>query len=106
MRIYWRYEKTKGDQYPLNARGGTVTCRTGEKARTSKVQRDRACNSQAGGTGKRKLILTQSFRARQPKSLLDDCNRESGRIYSQTVADHWRIYRKKDIWISQYSAMR
>jgi len=46
------------------------------------------------------MILTRVFRAAQPKSLLDECNRESGRIYTQTIVEHWRIYRNKGIWLS------
>lgn len=52
------------------------------------------------------MILTQSFRATQPKDLLDSLNRESGRVYSQMVVTHWRIYRKKGIWLSPSAATR
>ena len=52
------------------------------------------------------MILTQSFRAKQPKSLLDELNRESGRIYTLTMVEHWRIKSRKDIWLSQFGAMR
>ena len=52
------------------------------------------------------MILAQSFIARQPRSLLDDLNRESGRIYTLTMVEHWRIKNRKDIWLSQYGAMR
>ena len=52
------------------------------------------------------MILTQTFRARQPKSLLDELNKESGRIYTLTMLEHWRVKRKKDIWLSHYGAMR
>lgn len=46
------------------------------------------------------MILTKVFRATQPKSLLDECNRESGRIYTETMVEHWRIYRNKRVWLS------
>ena len=46
------------------------------------------------------MILTRTFRATQPRSLLDECNRESGRIYTQTMVEHWRIYRRKGVWLS------
>jgi putative transposase len=46
------------------------------------------------------MILTRVFRATQPKSLLDECNRESGRIYTQTMVEHWRIYRNQGVWLS------
>jgi putative transposase len=52
------------------------------------------------------MIITQSFRAVQSQDVLDACNLESGRIYTQTLVTHWRIYRKKGVWLSQYSAMR
>lgn len=52
------------------------------------------------------MILTQSFRAKQPKALLDDANRESGRIYTKTMATHWRIFRKHGIWLSKFNAMK
>lgn len=46
------------------------------------------------------MILTQVFRARQPKSMLDECNLESGRIYTRTMVEHWRIFRNKEVWLS------
>lgn len=45
------------------------------------------------------MIRTHTFKAAQPKSLLDDCNRESGRIYTQTMVEHWRVYNKKGVWL-------
>ena len=51
------------------------------------------------------MILTQTFRATQPKSLLDECNRESGRIYTRTMVEHWRIFRKHNVWLSQFDDM-
>ncbi len=47
------------------------------------------------------MILTQTFRATQPRSLLDECNRESGRLYTQTMVEHWRIYRHTGVWLSR-----
>lgn len=46
------------------------------------------------------MILTEVFRATQPKSILDECNMESGRIYTRTMVEHWRIYRNKGVWLS------
>jgi hypothetical protein len=46
------------------------------------------------------MILTQVFRATQPKSILDECNLESGRIYTQTMVEHWRVYRNHEVWLS------
>ena len=52
------------------------------------------------------MILVQTFRAKQPKTILDKLNKESGRIYTLTMVSHWRAKRKKEIWLSQYDAMR
>jgi putative transposase len=46
------------------------------------------------------MILTKIVRAAQPRSLLDECNRESGRLYTQTMVEHWRIYRHQKVWLS------
>jgi hypothetical protein len=46
------------------------------------------------------MNLTKVFRATQPKSLLDELNRESGRVYSETMVEHWRVYRKQGVWLS------
>ena len=50
------------------------------------------------------MIVTQTIKAKQPRSILDELNRESGRIYSQVMAWHWRILRKHDLWIQQGTA--
>lgn len=52
------------------------------------------------------MILTQSFRARRPSKILEELNRESGRVYTLTMIEHWRVRRKKDIWLSKYAAQR
>jgi hypothetical protein len=52
------------------------------------------------------MILTHSFPASQPKDLLDALNRESRRTYSRMVVTHWRIYRKKGVWLSPSAATR
>lgn len=48
------------------------------------------------------MILTCVFRSTQPRSLLDDLNRESGKVYSEVMVEHWRVYRKHGIWLSPY----
>ena len=45
------------------------------------------------------MIRAHYFRATQPGSLLDDCNRESGRITTNTMVEHWRVYKKKGVWL-------
>ena len=49
------------------------------------------------------MIRTKVFRAKQPKSILDDLNRESGKLYSEVMVEHWRIYRKHNVWLSPYT---
>jgi putative transposase len=51
------------------------------------------------------MILTQIFKSKIPKSMADELNQESARIYNKVLVTHWRIYRKKSIWLSQYGAM-
>jgi putative transposase len=52
------------------------------------------------------MIRTRVFRATQPKSELDALNLESGRLYTLTMAWHWRIYRRHGKWIAQRQAER
>ena len=51
------------------------------------------------------MILTQVFRAMQPDSILDECNMESGCIYTRTMVEHWRTWRKHEVWLSQLDDM-
>jgi len=43
---------------------------------------------------------TVYFRCNLPKAFADALNAESGRIYTQVLVDHYRIYRKQGIWLS------
>ena len=52
------------------------------------------------------MISTRFFRAKIPLRLADALNRESGRIYTLTMIEHWRIYRRKNHWLSQKAAER
>ena len=45
------------------------------------------------------MILTPVFRATQPRWLLDEYHRESGRIYTPTMVEPWRVYRKQEVWL-------
>jgi putative transposase len=47
---------------------------------------------------------TVEFRCELPKHLADALNRESGRIYSMVLTEHYRIYRKKGIWLQSGTA--
>jgi putative transposase len=49
------------------------------------------------------MIRTKIFRARQPKSILDELNRESGKVYTEVMVEHWRVYRKKGVWMGMYT---
>jgi putative transposase len=52
------------------------------------------------------MIRTHVFKATQPKSLLDDLNQESGRIYTSVTVEHWRIMRHSEVWLSPFTQMR
>jgi len=52
------------------------------------------------------MLRTQIFPSRIPRIDADALNRESGRIYTQTMIWHWRTYRHSEHWLSQYDAMR
>ena len=39
------------------------------------------------------------------RDVADSLNLESGRIYTQVFVSHWRAFRKKNVWLSQYGAM-
>lgn len=47
---------------------------------------------------------TYQFACQLPQSQADALNLESGRIYSAVMVEHWRIYRKKGIWLRQGAA--
>jgi len=50
------------------------------------------------------MITTQIIKCRLPKKMADDLNQESGRIYRAVMVEHWRIYRKKGVWLKQSQA--
>src|SRR5215468_5777707 len=50
------------------------------------------------------MIWTVSFLCHLPKITCDLLNRESGRIYSRVLAEHWRIYRKHGLWLKNSKA--
>jgi putative transposase len=52
------------------------------------------------------MIRTKIFRARQPKSLLDELNRESGKVYTEVMVEHWRVYRKHGVWMRPFTEMK
>ena len=46
------------------------------------------------------MIRTHVLSCKLPKAEADALNRESGRVYTQTLVWHYRIYRRKGIWLS------
>jgi putative transposase len=52
------------------------------------------------------MIRTHTFPCSLPRSEADALNRESGRIYSETLIWQYRIYRRKGIWLSPGASER
>lgn len=50
------------------------------------------------------MIRTHTLPCSLPRHEADALNAESGRLYSLTLLWHWRIYRRKGIWLSQSAA--
>jgi putative transposase len=50
------------------------------------------------------MIRTHSLPCTLPKGEADALNRESGRVYTETLVWHYRIYRRKGLWLSQSAA--
>jgi putative transposase len=47
---------------------------------------------------------TYQFACHLPHEIADALNAESARIYNAVMVEHWRIYRKKGIWLRQGAA--
>jgi putative transposase len=45
------------------------------------------------------MIRTHSIPCALPKAEADALNRESGRVYTETLVWHWRVKNRKDIWL-------
>ena len=52
------------------------------------------------------MIVTHLYRAKIPRQNADALNQESGRIYTQVMVEHWRVYRRTGHWLSQQDAER
>ena len=50
------------------------------------------------------MIRTQVFPCCLPKIEADALNRESGRVYTETLVWHYRVYRRTGHWLSQGAA--
>lgn len=47
------------------------------------------------------MIRTHIIRCNLPGPDADALNRESGRLYTGVMVEHWRVFRKHDIWLSR-----
>ncbi len=52
------------------------------------------------------MIRVQIFPCDVPRAICDELNHESGQIYTRTLVTHYRLYRKKDLWLSESAGKR
>ena len=52
------------------------------------------------------MLRVSYFRTNINHSLADDLNAESGRVYSDALVRHWRVYRHKGHWLSRKAASK
>lgn len=52
------------------------------------------------------MIRTVQFVCSLPKAEADALNAESGRIYTDMLTQHYRLYRKQGVWLSPYNGKR
>jgi putative transposase len=52
------------------------------------------------------MLRTVQFACTLPKAVADAINAESGRVYTDTLVQHYRHYRKQGVWLSQKSGER
>lgn len=52
------------------------------------------------------MIRTHTIPCHLPKEQADTLNRESGGIYTGVLVAHWRVVRKKNIWLSEKAGTR
>src|SRR5215831_9829452 len=52
------------------------------------------------------MLTTVHFACSLPKDEADALNAESGRVYTDTLVQHYRRYRKQGVWLSQKSGER
>jgi len=50
------------------------------------------------------MIRTRSIPCTLPKAKADALNRESGRVYTETLVWHWRVYRRQGLWLHSGAA--
>ena len=52
------------------------------------------------------MIRTHTIRCRIPREIADLLNLASGRIYTGILVAHYRVRRRKDLWLSERSGTR
>jgi hypothetical protein len=52
------------------------------------------------------VIRTHIIPCKLPRAQADALNRESGRVYTGVLVAHWRIVRRKGLWLSQKAGTR
>src|SRR5215469_14473704 len=52
------------------------------------------------------MLRTVQFPCSLPKSEADALNAESGRIYTDMLVSHYRLYRKQGVWLTQENGER
>ena len=50
------------------------------------------------------MIRTVQFACELSRAQANALNRESGRVYTRVMVEHYRIYRKHGVWLSQNQA--
>ena len=51
-------------------------------------------------------IRTHFIPCKLSNEIADALNRESGRIYTDVLVEHWRIWRRHGVWLSPYGAQK
>ena len=52
------------------------------------------------------MLRTVQFACTMPKAEADALNRESGRIYSDMLTRHYRLWRKQQVWLTRQNGER
>jgi putative transposase len=52
------------------------------------------------------MLRVHYFKAQLDRSLADALNQESGRVYTDAMVRHWRIYRRQGHWLSRKAASK
>jgi hypothetical protein len=52
------------------------------------------------------MVRVHQFRARIGEDLADALNAESGRVYTDALVRHWRVYRRHRHWLSRKAASK